>query len=278
MTAILSRLRTRGWLTSAYMLPVSAVMALPFYYVLVNTLKTQAQTTGSPLALPTSPDFSTYHRVLDQVPVAAAFANTLYVTVVSVALMVLIGAMAAYALTIRPTRFNKRFGQLLLLAFVVPTQSTVIPVYQIFVKLGLVNSLNGLVLVYSAGSIFCWFVIQGYMATLPFEVIEAARLDGCGPWQVFWRIVLPLIRPILATVAVFQTMWIWNDFFTPNVYLSDPAKSTIVLEVYTSVGQFQVDWPAFLTLSVMALVPMVVFFVAVQRHIMSGLLSGAVKG
>ncbi|MER6290887.1 carbohydrate ABC transporter permease [Streptomyces sviceus] len=278
MTAILSRLRTRGWLTSAYMLPLSAVMALPFYYVLVNSLKTQAQTTGSPLALPTSPDFSTYRRVLNQVPVAAAFANTLYVTVFSVALMVLIGAMAAYALTIRPTRFNRRFGKLLLLAFVVPTQSTLIPVYQIFVKLGLVNSLNGLVLVYSAGSIFCWFVIQGYMATLPFEVIEAARLDGCGPWQVFWRIVLPLIRPILATVAVFQTMWIWNDFFTPNVYLSDPGKSTIVLEVYTSVGQFQVDWPAFLTLSVMALVPMVVFFVAVQRHIMSGLLSGAVKG
>ncbi|MET9793324.1 carbohydrate ABC transporter permease [Streptomyces canus] len=278
MTAILSRLRTRGWLTSAYMLPLSAVMALPFYYVLVNTLKTQAQTTGSPLALPTSPDFSTYRRVLNQVPVAAAFANTLYVTVFSVALMVLIGAMAAYALTIRPTRFNRRFGKLLLLAFVVPTQSTLIPVYQIFVKLGLVNSLNGLVLVYSAGSIFCWFVIQGYMATLPFEVIEAARLDGCGPWQVFGRIVLPLIRPILATVAVFQTMWIWNDFFTPNVYLSDPGKSTIVLEVYTSVGQFQVDWPAFLTLSVMALVPMVVFFVAVQRHIMSGLLSGAVKG
>lgn len=278
MTAILSRLRTRGWLTSVYMLPLSAVMALPFYYVLVNTLKSQAQTTGSPLALPTSPDFSTYRRVLDQVPVAAAFANTLYVTVVSVALMVLIGAMAAYALTIRPTRFNRRFGKLLLLAFVVPTQSTLIPVYQIFVKLNLVNSLNGLVLVYSAGSIFCWFVIQGYMATLPFEVIEAARLDGCGPWQVFWRIVLPLIRPILATVAVFQTMWIWNDFFTPNVYLSDPGKSTIVLEVYTSVGQFQVDWPTFLTLSVMALVPMVVFFVAVQRHIVSGLLSGAVKG
>lgn len=242
MTAILSRLRTRGWLTSAYMLPLSAVMALPFYYVLVNTLKTQAQTTGSPLALPTAPDFSTYRRVLNQVPVAAAFANTLYVTVFSVALMVLIGAMAAYALTIRPTRFNRRFGKLLLLAFVVPTQSTLIPVYQIFVKLGLVNSLNGLVLVYSAGSIFCWFVIQGYMATLPFEVIEAARLDGCGPGQIFWRIVLPLIRPILATVAVFQTMWIWNDFFTPNVYLSDPGKSTIVLEVYTSVGQFQVDW------------------------------------
>ncbi|MFJ9629603.1 carbohydrate ABC transporter permease [Streptomyces sp. NPDC091280] len=276
--AVLPWLRRRGWPTSAYMLPLSAAMALPFYYVLVNTLKTQEQTAASPLGLPTSPDFSSYRRVLDQVPVAAAFANTAYVTVVSVALMVLIGAMAAYALMMRPTRFNRRFGRLLLIAFVIPTQSTLIPVYQLFVHLGLVDSLNGLVLVYSAGSIFCWFIIQGYMATLPFEIIEAARIDGCGPWLIFWRIVLPLIRPILVTVAVFQTMWIWNDFFTPNVYLSDPAKSTIVLEVYTSVGQFQVDWPAFLTLSVMALIPMVVFFLAVQRHIMSGLLSGAVKG
>jgi raffinose/stachyose/melibiose transport system permease protein len=278
MLALLTRLRRHGWLTSAYMLPISALMALPFYYVLVNTLKTQQQTTASPLALPTSPDLSVYQRVLQQVPVLAAFGNTLYVTAASVALMVLIGAMAAYALTMRPTRFNQRFGKLLLLAFVVPTQSTLIPVYRIFVKLGLVNSLNGLVLVYSAGSIFCWFIIQGYMAGLPFEVIEAARIDGCGPWQIFWRIVLPLIRPILATVAVFQTMWVWNDFLTPSVYLSDPAKSTIVLEVYTSVGQFQVDWPAFLALSVLALIPMVAFFLAAQRHIMSGLLSGAVKG
>ncbi|WP_051970389.1 carbohydrate ABC transporter permease [Kitasatospora azatica] len=276
--ALLTSLRRRGWLTSAYMLPISAVMVLPFYYVLVNTLKTQQQATASPLALPSSPDFSTYQRVLQDVPVFAAFANTLYVTVLSVALMVLVGAMAAYALTMRPTRFNRRFGKLLLLAFVVPTQSTLIPVYRIFVKLGLVDSLNGLVLVYSAGSIFCWFIIQGYLASLPMEVVEAARIDGCGPWQIFWRIVLPLIRPILATVAVFQTMWVWNDFLTPSVYLSDPGKSTIVLEVYTSVGQFQVDWPAFLSLSVLALIPMVAFFFAAQRQIMSGLLSGAVKG
>jgi raffinose/stachyose/melibiose transport system permease protein len=278
MTRLLTRLRKWGLLTSATMIPIACLMVLPFYYVVVNTLKTQQETSTSPLGLPRAPDFSTYQRVLEQLPVARSLANTLYVTVVSVGLMVLIGAMAAYAMAMRKTRFNKRFGLLLLLAFVVPSQSTLIPIYRMFVDFGLVDSLNGLVLIYSMGSIFCYFLIQGYMASVPFEVIEAAKLDGCGPWQIFWRIVVPLIRPILTTVVIFQTMWVWNDFLTPNVFLSSPEKSTIVLQVYTAVGQFSVDWPAFLTLSVMVLVPMVIFFVAVQRHIMSGLLSGAIKG
>ena len=142
----------------------------------------------------------------------------------------------------------------------------------------LVDDLNGLVVMYSAGAIFCYFLIQGYMRTLPFEVIEAAMLDGAGPFQIFWRVVLPLIRPILVTVGVFQTMWVWNDFIMPNVFLSSPDKRTIVLQVYTTVGEFRTDWPSFMTLSVIALVPMVIFFVITQRHIVSGLLAGSLKG
>jgi raffinose/stachyose/melibiose transport system permease protein len=89
--------------------------------------------------------------------------------------------------------------------------------------------------------------------------------------------VLPLIRPILVTVGIFQTMGIWNDFITPNVFLSSPEKSTLVLQVYRSVGEFSTDWPAFMTMSVLVLIPMVVFFVLTQRHIVSGLLAGSVK-
>jgi raffinose/stachyose/melibiose transport system permease protein len=90
--------------------------------------------------------------------------------------------------------------------------------------------------------------------------------------------VLPLIRPILITVGVFQTMWIWNDFITPNVFISSPDKQTLVLQVYKAVGQYSVDWPAFMTLSVIVLIPVVIFFIAMQRHIVDGLLQGSVKG
>ncbi|MEH3075680.1 MAG: carbohydrate ABC transporter permease [Quadrisphaera sp.] len=265
-------------LRSAVMLALAALVAVPLYFVVVNTFKTQAEMSSSPLALPSQLYLENYVSVFGRVPLAASFANTLVVTVASVAVMLLVGAMAAYAMVVRSTRFNAVVGVCLLAAFVIPGQSTLIPLYRFLVDIGLIDTLSGLVLLYSAGAIFCYFLIQGYMRTLPFEIIEAARIDGAGPWQIFWRIVLPLIRPILVTVGVFQTMWVWNDFITPNVFLTSPANRTIVLQVYSAVGQFSTDWPLFMTLSVIAIAPMVVFFIFTQRHIVSGLLGGAVKG
>jgi raffinose/stachyose/melibiose transport system permease protein len=116
------------------------------------------------------------------------------------------------------------------------------------------------------------------MRTIPAELLEAARIDGAGPFRIYRTIVLPLIRPILVTVGVFQTMWVWNDFITPNVFISSEDKQTLVLQVYSAVGQFTTDWPLFMTLTVIVLIPMVVFFVFMQRHIVSGLVSGSVKG
>ena len=157
-------------------------------------------------------------------------------------------------------------------------QATLIPQYQMFTRAHLVDSLNGLVLYYSCGSIFCYFLILGYMRTVPLEIFEAAHVDGAGSWRIFWRIVIPLIRPILVTVGVFQTMWVWNDFLIPNVFISSPNNQTLVLQVYTAVGQFTTNWPMFMTLTVIVLIPMLIFFITMQRHIVNGLLAGAVKG
>ena len=209
---------------------------------------------------------------------AQNFLNTLYLTVVSVALMLVVGSMAAYGMIMRRTWLNRMFGAALLLAFMVPFQSTLIPLYQMLARVHLVDSLNGLVILYSAGSIFCYFLILGYMKTVPYEIIEAARIDGCGAFGIYWRIVLPLIQPILITVGVFQTMWVWNDFITPTVFLSSAGNMTLVLQVYSAVGQFSVNWPAFMTLTVIVLFPVVVFFIAMQKHIVSGLVGGSVKG
>jgi raffinose/stachyose/melibiose transport system permease protein len=260
------------------MIALALVVALPLYYIVVNTFKTQAEMVASPIALPSGLNFGNYAEVFRDVPLFRSFGNTLYVTVVGVLVQVLVGAMAAFGMIMRTTRFNRVLGLILVLGFVVPAQSTLIPIYRMLVGVELVDTLNGLVVIYSAGAIFCYFLIQGYMRTLPFDVIEAAMLDGASVFQIFWRIVLPLIRPILVTVAVFQTMWVWNDFLIPNVFISSPDKRTIVLQVYTAVGEFTTNWPAFMTLSVLALLPMVVFFVFTQRHIVSGLLAGSMKG
>lgn len=264
-------------LTSAIMIPAALVMSLPLYYIVVNTFKTQQEMATSPLALPQQLFFDNYQFVFENVTLVRSFSNTLFLTVTSILIMLLIGSTAAYGMIMRASRFNRWFGVVLLLGFVIPGQATLIPLYRLLVEIGLIDTLTGLVLLYSAGAIFCYFLIQGYMRTLPFEIIEAAKVDGAGVFQIYWRIVLPLIRPILVTVGVFQTMWIWNDFITPNVFLSSPEKKTLVLEVYRAVGEFTTDWPAFMTLTVIVLLPMVVFFVLTQRHIVGGLLAGGVK-
>ncbi|WP_239453084.1 MULTISPECIES: carbohydrate ABC transporter permease [Microbacterium] len=261
--------------TSIVMIPLAVLVGLPFYYLVVNTLKTQAETTASPLALPSTFNLDNYIEVFTEVPVAQAFLNTVYVTVASILLMLLIGSMAAFSVIMRISRL---MVVLLVIAFLVPGQVTLIPLYRLLSDARLVDTLEGLIILYSAGAVFCYFLIVGYMRTLPGEVIEAARIDGAGPWQIYWRIALPLIRPILVTVGVFQTMWVWNDFLLPVVFISSTEKQTLVLQTYKAVGEFSTDWPMFLTLSVIVLIPMVIFFIAMQRHIVRGLVAGSVKG
>jgi raffinose/stachyose/melibiose transport system permease protein len=270
--------RSRRIVLSAVMIVLAALVGLPLYYIVINTFKTQADMTTSPLGLPAQWYFGNYAEVFERVPVLRSFGNTLYVTLGSVFVQLAIGAMAGYGIIMRASRFNRVVGVVLLIAFVVPSQATLIPLYRTLVEVDLVDSLNGLIVMYAGGAIFSFFLIHGYMKTLPFDIIEAARIDGAGVWQIFWRIVLPLIKPILITVGVFQTMWVWNDFILPNVFISSADKRTVVLQVYSAVEEFTTDWPAFMTLSVIALAPMVLFFVLTQRHIVSGLLSGSVKG
>ncbi len=270
--------QSRHIVTSLVMLPLAALVAVPFYYILVNTLKTQQETSAAPLALPTTWNFDNYVEVFTTLPVVQNLLNTVFVTAVSVALMLLIGSMGAFAMILNTSRANKLISSLLVIAFLVPFQATLLPLYRMLVSVKLVDTLSGLVVLYAAGAIFCYFLIFGYMKTVPMEIIEAARLDGAGPFRIFWNIVMPLIRPILVTVGVFQTMWVWNDFIVPNVFISSTDKRTLVLLVYSAVGQFTVNWPMFMTLTVVVLVPMVIFFIALQKQIVSGLVAGGVKG
>jgi raffinose/stachyose/melibiose transport system permease protein len=271
-------MRVVPWLLSAVMIPLALMVGFPFYYILVNTLKTQQESAQSPLSLPEQFYFDNYVAVFSELPILQSFMNTFFVTVGSILLMLIVGSMAAFASILRTSWVGNLIRGVMLIAFFVPFQSTLIPIYRAFADLELVDNLAGLVLLYSGGSIFCFFLIQGYMKSLPFEIIEAARIDGAGAFRIFFIIVLPLIRPILVTVGVFQAMWVWNDFIIPNVFIGSPDNKTLVLQVYSAVGQFNVDWPAFMTLTVVVLLPMVIFFLTMQRHIVSGLVAGATKG
>lgn len=272
------RERRRSVVRSVVVLIIALICAVPLWYILINTFKTVPDMATNPLGLPKQWTLRNYTRAFATVPIVRSLVNTLIVTFFGVLFQVLIGALAAYGMILRKSIFTSVIGVILMIAFVIPTQSTLIPLYRMESSVGLVNTLLGLIIMYLGGAVFCYFLIVGYMQSLPFEVIEAARIDGAGPLRIFWSIVLPLIRPILTTVVVFQTMSTWNDFMTANVFISSSNLRTIVLQVYNAVGQFTTDWPSFMTITVLALIPVFIFFIFCQKWIVSGLIAGAVKG
>lgn len=273
-----ARKRIGSAVTSIVMIAISLVCAVPLWYIVINTFKTIADMNVNPLGLPNDWTLDNYINAFKTVPILRSLWNTVIVTFFGVAIQVIVGALAAYGMILRKSRFTSAVGAVLMVAFVVPAQSTLIPLYRMEAGVHLVNTLAGLVLIYLGGAVFCYFLIVGHMRSLPFELIEAARIDGAGPLRIFWNIVMPLIKPILTTVIVFQTMGTWNDFMNANVFISSSELRTIVLQVYNAVGQFSTDWPSFMTITVLALLPVFIFFIFCQKWIVSGLVAGSVKG
>lgn len=267
-----------SWILTIVMIPITLIMIIPFYYIIITTIKTPQEAAFNPLGLPKQLFLDNYIYVFQNIPILQSFLNTLYVTGFAVILMVIIGAMAAYPLVFNKTKLNKIIMMYLIAGFLIPFQTTLIPLFELMVDIKLVDSLNGLIFIYMIGTVFAFFLTMGYMKTIPFDLIEAATIDGCSVFGIFWRIIFPLLQPIIITIAVFQTMWVWNDFLAPNLFLSSPKYNTLVLEVFNARSQFAVDWPLFMTLSVIVLIPMFIFFITMQKYIVKGLVGGAVKG
>lgn len=275
---ITQRRRLHNGILAVVILLLALICAIPLWVVLINSFKTPSDMTMDPFGLPRSWSLSNYQQAFESLPIGQAFLNTIIVTVLSVVVEVLVGAMAAYGMIMKKSRFTAAVGAFLMLSFVIPGQTLIIPQYKMLANTGLVDNLLSLVVIYSAGACFCYYLIVGYMRGLPQSLFEAAKLDGAGPWRIFFQIVLPLIRPILITSIVFQTMGAWNDFMTANIYLQSVDKQTIIVQVFAAQGRFNTNWPLFMAVTTVALIPVFVFFLISQKWIVSGLVAGSVKG
>ncbi|MFU0531088.1 carbohydrate ABC transporter permease [Gardnerella vaginalis] len=257
---------------------IALICAVPLYYVVISSFKTPIDMIKHPLQLPTQWLWNNYIDAFADGTIIQAFINTIIVTAVAVILQVLIGSLAAYGVVQKKSIFTMIIGSILMITFAIPVQATLLPLYRMESSIGLTDTLTGLVALYMGSCVFCYFLIVGYMKALPQELFEAAKIDGAGPFRIYWTIVLPLIRPIIVAVVVFQTMGTWNDFLLPSVFLSSTDKQTVVLQVYNAVQQFTTNWPLFMATTVLALIPVFIFFCFCQKWIISGLLAGSVKG
>jgi raffinose/stachyose/melibiose transport system permease protein len=265
-------------LGEAAMLCISACILFPFYYLVVNTIKTPKETAFNPLALPQDIYLVNFIKAFQQMEFLNSFKNSMVLTLASMILVIVLGSMAAYPIARRKRGIYRAIMLYFILGFMVPVQTTMVPLFLIMQKLQLVNKLYGMVILYSGGCTFAFFLFQGFIQTVPIELEESAIIDGCSVWRTFWKIVFPLLKPITTTIAIFHVMGTWNDFLMPFLFLHSRKNSTLTLEVYRGVGEFSNNWPVMLSTIVIVMLPLVIFYISAQKYIISGLTSGAIKG
>ena len=257
----------------------TALALFPIVLIVMNSFKTRKAIFREPLAFPNSETFSLegYITVWERAGFPLYFRNSLIVTVGSIVLILLFGAMAAFALSEYKFRGNTFMGLYLALGIMIPIRLGTIGILRLVAAMGLVNNLLGLILVYVAmGLPLTIFVLTSFMSQVPREMKEAARVDGASEYRIF-GLVVPLVRPAVATVAVFVMIPIWNDLWFPLILAPGESTKTVTLGVQQFLGQFVSDWNAVLSSLTLAMIPILILYIIFSRQLIRGITSGAIK-
>ncbi|MCW5220350.1 carbohydrate ABC transporter permease [Verminephrobacter aporrectodeae] len=259
-----------GWL---------AVTLLPLAFVVFTSLKSQQDTFDRPVwALPSRWDWSHYATVLHS-GFFTYLRNSVFVVGVSVVLIVLVSAMAAYALSRLKFRFNRALFGLIVAAMIVPLHITLVPIYLMTRDLGLYDTPFALIGPYVATSLpVSIFILTEFMRQIPRELEEAAQIDGCGPLMIFLKIFLPLSGPGIATVAIYNGIHLWNEFIFAYVLTASPGNRTLPLALWDFQGEFSSNIPAMLAVVTLTSLPLIVAYAFGQERIVKGLMAGSLKG
>ncbi len=272
--------KTRAIASHAVLLLYAVIALFPVVIIIINSFKTRKAIFRSPLSPPDSDTFSTvgFETVMKQGDFVLYFQNSFIVTVVSIFFVLLFGAMAAFALSEYRFKGNTLMGLYLALGIMIPIRLGTVSILQLMVATGLVNTLTALILVYTAqGLPLAIFILSEFMHGVSKDLKDAGRIDGLSEYRIFYRLVGPLIRPALATVAIFTMIPIWNDLWFPLILAPAEATKTVTLGSQVFIGQFVTDWNAVLAALSMAIVPVLLLYIVFSRQLISGLTAGAVK-
>ncbi|MFP7570288.1 carbohydrate ABC transporter permease [Marivita sp. S2033] len=256
------------------------IALFPVFVIIINSFKTRRAIFREPLSLPNSESFSLigYETVMKQGDFFLYFQNSMIVTVGSLFLILLFGAMAAFALAEYRFKGNLVMGLYLALGIMIPIRVGTVAILEMMVQTGLVNTLWALILVYTAqGLPLAVFILSEFMRQVSDDLKNAGRIDGLSEYRIFFRLVLPLVRPAMATVAVFNMIPIWNDLWFPLILAPAEEVKTLTLGSQVFIGQFVTDWNAVLSALSLAILPVMALYVVFSRQLIRGITSGAVK-
>lgn len=260
------------------LLGYTLIVLYPLFIMFMSSFKSTNDILSKPFALPHSLNLTNFTQAWTEANFSVYMINSLIVTVASVGLIVFFGSMASYVLARFKFRGNFFVYILFLIGLMLPTRLAIIPLFILVRDLGLLNTHVGLILVYVAGGMpFTIFVLTNFFRNIPVELDEAAYSEGAGPFRRYFSIMLPLVRPALATVAIFNFTGIWNDFFFPLIFLKSEKLMTLPVGMTSFFGEYTTDWNLLFASLVISVMPVLIMFLFMSKQFIEGLSAGAIK-
>ncbi|MBG0566445.1 carbohydrate ABC transporter permease [Actinoplanes aureus] len=273
----MNRYSTRTFALEFVMIAVAIVFAFPVY-VLVNLAVRAPSDTSSPISLTSSPTLTNFTEAWQVAGLGGALINSVLVTVVSVVIVLAVSALAAYPLARSTAHWSRGTFLLIMLGLILPFQLAALPLYQTIRDLGLLGSVWSLVLFYAGLQVpFTTFLYVGFLRALPRDFEEASFIDGGSALQTFRYVIFPMLKPITVTALVLNAVSVWNDFFTPLLYLSGSDQQTMPVAIAGFVGQYAADWNLIFAALLISVVPVLAVYLVLQRSIINGF-AGGLKG
>lgn len=256
---------------------LSIAYVTPFLLVFVNSLKLKPDILTNPLALPSRITWDNFSQALTKMNYFRSLTNSIIITVLSVSLLIVFSSMLAYYLARTKSKLSKWIFLGLVTSMIVPFQALMIPFMARFASIVSWNNRAALIFFYIGfGTALSTFLYHGFISNIPTEIDEAAAIDGASDMTAFWKIIFPMMRPITATVAIINALWIWNDFLLPRLVLT-PETQTLPLSTYLFYGQYSTEYGQAMAGLLLAVIPMIAFYLVLQKQFISGISQGAVK-
>lgn len=284
MNGMLSRINwpkmIRLFLRYSVLIGLSLIFLLPFLWMLSTSLKGYDNIFSLPLKwVPETIHWENYLNVFKAMPFLTYLNNSIFVTGLAIIGTVLSSSLVAYAFAVLRWPGRNTLFIIVIATMMLPAQVTMIPLFVVFKELGWLNTYNPLIIpAFFGGGAFNIFLLRQFFLSIPRDLFDAARIDGCSEFRIYWNIVLPLAKPALATVAILSFLLYWNDFLGPLIYLSDKLKGTLALGVVSFVGQHQSEWALLMVATILMMLPIIILFFLFQRYFIRGLMMGSVKG
>lgn len=276
--------KTRKIIIEIIALLVGIVYLLPLYIMIVNAFKNRAEMYENVLGLPGKLDFQYFIKAMDKMNYFNAFLNSLFITVITIGLIVILSSMTAWMLVRTKHVISKIIFFSFIATMIIPFQAVMMPLMQVMgfitnnTPIKMLNTRFGLIYMYLGfGTSMAVFLFHGFIKGIPASLEEAATIDGCNKWQVFWKIIFPVLKPTTVTVIILDLIWIWNDFLLPSLALASKSLRTIPLSTFYFFGEFTIQWNMAMAGLVLTIIPVIIFYMLAQKHIIKGVTAGAIK-